>query len=99
MLRVICARGAHNTLEFTNSVAQFQRTWKMTSSTKMEKPFSRFDLPGLNLPLNWQPCEAHEATRWEGEKYIRYSVPATGEGKNLFPTALSDTDVESGDTA
>jgi hypothetical protein len=75
-------------------------TQEMASSSESSRaPFSRFDLPGLNLPLNWQPCEPHQAYRWEDKNYTSYYVPASGEGKNLFRTALNDSDVESGYTS
>lgn len=64
--------------------------------TSTEKPFSRFDLPGLNLPLNWQPCGTHQEWRWEGPNYVQFPVPARGEGKALLRSVVNDIDVESG---
>jgi hypothetical protein len=48
-----------------------------------EKSFSRFDLPGLNLPLNWHPSAVHEHL-------------AIGQSNALFQTALSGDDIENG---
>ncbi|CZR51823.1 uncharacterized protein PAC_01700 [Phialocephala subalpina] len=45
------------------------------------KPWSRFNLPGLNLPLNWSPGKV------EG---------VDGEGRPLFKTALNDADLSDG---
>lgn len=42
--------------------------------------WSRFKLPGLNLPLNWTPGSP-------------YGGPCSGEGRPLFPTALSGYDI------
>lgn len=59
-----------------------------SSSTKL----SRFDLPGLNLPLNFEPHKAYVKHLYvggaEGTKHI--DVPAVGEEKDLFPSALGD---------
>jgi Protein of unknown function (DUF4246) len=61
-----------------------------SSSTKL----SRFDLPSLNLPLNFTPHKAYVKRLYvgglEGTKQI--TVPATGEEKDLLPSALSDND-------
>lgn len=82
---------------------QFHRTLysflKMADSSSEEKAFSRFDLPGLNLPLNWQPRGSHATYHWEGPAYAQSTAPATGEGKDLFKTALNDADVNDGATS
>ncbi|KAF4630381.1 hypothetical protein G7Y89_g7765 [Cudoniella acicularis] len=45
---------------------------------------SRFDLPGLNLPLSWVP------------RSKSYKGPAEGEGRDLIKTALNETDMQDG---
>jgi hypothetical protein len=72
------------------------------SSSSHTKPFSRFKLPGLNLPLNWTPHEEYHKfdnshVDLRNAKYVK--IPAEGEGKNLFRTALSDKDVSDGYTS
>ena len=59
----------------------------MASASK----FSRFDLPGLRLPLNFEPHGTHVRNVYLGgaEGTKRVDIPATGEGKDLFPTALN----------
>jgi hypothetical protein len=56
----------------------------MATSCSAKKPLSRFDLPGLNLPLNWQPA------------YNCYGIFAAREGEALFKTALNGKDVDDG---
>ena len=62
--------------------------------------FSRFQLPGLNLPINWTPHEAYSKYTYlpSGNAYemIHTRMPAQGEGKNLFRTALNDANCEDG---
>jgi hypothetical protein len=63
-----------------------------SASTKM----SRFDLPGLNLPLNFTPHKAYVKTVYtglQGSKQI--NVPAAGEEKDPFPSALTNVDERS----
>lgn len=55
----------------------------MDSTTTM----SRFDLPGLNLPLNWTP------------NADSYSGKARGEGRDLIKTALNEADINDGYTS
>lgn len=57
---------------------------------------SRFDLPGLNLPLNFTPHKAHVKWSYSSGQPggTRISVPATGEEKDLFPSALSNIKAE-----
>jgi hypothetical protein len=57
-------------------------------------PFSRFQLPGLNLPLNWAPRKEYwaEYTKDKSRTKIREKIPGKGEGKDLFRTALNDPD-------
>jgi hypothetical protein len=50
--------------------------------------FTRFHLPGLNLPLNWVPHEDYI----DIEEEPRIKVPAQGEGNDLFPSALDTAD-------
>lgn len=80
----------------------------MSSSTTTETTRQmRFDLPGLNLPLNWTPHAKYRKN--EGYKYAALNrvgdvsrmteVPAQGDGKDLFQTALSDADVQDGKTS
>jgi hypothetical protein len=54
------------------------------TSSSLEKPLSRFDLPGLNLPLNWQPT------------YNRNDDSTACKGKVLFKTALNEKDIDDG---
>jgi hypothetical protein len=68
----------------------------------------RFQLPGLNLPLNWTPHEKYLKINEPGYDYATFArmcktpkkieVPAQGDGKNLFRTALSDA-VQDGKTS
>jgi hypothetical protein len=80
----------------------------MSSSTTTETTRQpRFDLPGLNLPLNWTPhakYRKNEAYRYgalnrRGDMSKMTEVPAQGDGKDLFQTALSDVDVQEGKTS
>lgn len=61
----------------------------MASSTPAK--LSRFDLPGFTLPLNFTPNKAFEKHVYDaappGMKKVH--VPASGEGEDLFPSALS----------
>lgn len=57
--------------------------------------FSRFQLPGLNLPLNWVPSAPSTSTS-TGTAVI---IPGQGEGKDLFRNALNDYDVQNDHTA
>jgi hypothetical protein len=63
-------------------------------------PVPRNQLPGLNLPLNWTP---HAAFINNGNEYSDYpmeaEVPAQGDGRELFRTALSDAGVMDGKTS
>jgi hypothetical protein len=70
----------------------------MSSSTTTETTRqARFDLPGLNLPLNWTPHAKHSPLDRIGDRMAE--VPAQGDGKDLFQTALSDADVQDGKTS
>jgi hypothetical protein len=80
----------------------------MSSSTITETTRQpRFDLPGLNLPLNWTPHAKYlknEAFKYAslnraGDTSRMTEVPAQGDGKDLFQTALSDADVQDGKTS
>ena len=55
-------------------------------------PFSRFSLPGLNLPLNWTPRPARIIRELVDSKEVMINDPATGEGQELFSTALNAED-------
>ena len=55
-------------------------------------PFTRFSLPGLNLPLNWTPRPARIIREWVDSKVVMINDPATGEGQELFSTALNAED-------
>lgn len=68
-----------------------------TSSTSIPPPnaFSRFHLPGLNLPLNWEPHGPY--SKWKENKVVQYA--ASGEGKDLFRTALNENDMWEGYTS
>lgn len=80
----------------------------MSSSTTTETTRQqRFNLPGLNLPLNWTPharYRKNEAYKYAaldrvGDSSRMIAVPAQGDGKDLFQTALSDADVQDGKTS
>jgi hypothetical protein len=74
-------------------------TRTMASSTGSSR-FSRFQLPGLNLPLNWTPHEPYTkftyAPNSGNNNMITTNYPVQGEGKNLFRTALNDADCSDG---
>jgi hypothetical protein len=80
----------------------------MSHSASAETGQPRFLLPGLNLPLNWTPHEKYVKIKRPGftsSSYVgsktatKIEVPAQGDGKNLFRTALSDADVQDGATS
>lgn len=62
----------------------------MTANAPQRSSQGRFDLPGLNLPLNWTPHEEYHRSWGENPYYF----PSQGDGKNLFPTALDDAHLE-----
>lgn len=60
---------------------------------------SRFDLPGLNLPLNWTPNEPYRKYEYDNNHNMQtIEMPAQGHGKGLFPVALNDADISGGYT-
>lgn len=67
----------------------------MSSSLTAPQKYTRFSLPGLNLPLNWTPHETYRSYR-DGN---HGTVTAQGDGKNLFRTALNYADVDGGYTS
>lgn len=66
---------------------QTERQLCHMGSMASTSPMSRFDLPGLNLPLNWTP------------NADSYREKARGEGRDLIKTALNDVDIDDGYTA
>lgn len=63
------------------------------------KDLSRFDLPGLNLPLNWTPNEPYRKYEYDDNHNMQtIEMPAQGHGKGLFPVALNDADMSGGYT-
>jgi hypothetical protein len=60
------------------------------------KEHGRFDLPGLNLPLNWTPNDKYRKYENVGGYARKVDVSAQGVGKNLFPTALDDANIDGG---
>lgn len=50
---------------------------------------SRFDLPGLNLPLNWLPNRP--GRKWTE---IGFVEEPSIEGRYAFPSLLDDTEIE-----
>ncbi len=66
----------------------------MASSAPAPVAFSRFQLPGLNLPLNWTPHAASEKIDFGSENVTMEPkhIPAQGEGSELFKTALNEAD-------
>lgn len=61
---------------------------------------TRFQLPGLNLPLNWTPHAPYHYVKHEaGQEMKVLQVPSQGGGKNLLRTALSDADIHGGWTS
>jgi len=72
---------------------------KLFSQNAVREEFSRFQLPGLNLPINWTPHERYTRTEYHSEPGMEPTVtvyPAQGEGLDLFRTALNDADVDNG---
>ncbi len=75
-----------------------------SSMTRERTRQQRSDLPGLNLALNWTPhakyCKneayKHAALNRMGDISKMTGVPAQGDSKDLFQTALSDADVQDG---
>ena len=61
------------------------------ATTFSSAPFSRFELPGLNLPLNFTPNGPATDFNYEAKKMV--SRPGQGEGQKLFKTALNAPDV------
>jgi hypothetical protein len=53
--------------------------------------FSRFDLPGFTLPLDFSPCRAYKKHSYDvaAAAIKEVEVPASGEEKDLFPSALA----------
>ena len=60
------------------------------ATTFSSVPFSRFELPGLNLPLNFTPNPPGTNFNYEAEKMV--STLGQGEGQKLFKTALNAPD-------
>lgn len=59
---------------------------------------SRFDLPGFTLPLNFIPHKAYKKQSYvtnPSSTMKEVEVPASGEGRDLFPSALDPGDIES----
>jgi hypothetical protein len=80
----------------------------MSSSTTTKTTRQpRFDLPGLNLPLNWTPHAKYRknagyiyaAPNRVADSSKMTEIPAQGDGKDLFQTALSNADVLDGKTS
>jgi hypothetical protein len=75
-----------------------------STRTSTSEAVSRFDLPGLNLPLNWEPYEPHEPHELHepnmrsGNPNSSYA-PVQKRGKKLFRTALNESDIFDGYTA
>ncbi|KAE9380355.1 hypothetical protein N431DRAFT_459295 [Stipitochalara longipes BDJ] len=63
----------------------------MVASFSTENPFSQFDLPGLNLPLNWQPCEVDIPATGRKTKITSY-ISNLHPSKN--PESKSNTNLE-----
>jgi hypothetical protein len=69
----------------------------MSAPDSKPSGFSRFQLPGLNLPLNWTPHEPYmKHTYVPNSDMGQTHYPVQGEGKNLFRTALNDADCSDG---
>jgi hypothetical protein len=81
----------------------------MSHSASVERGQPRFQLPGFNLPLNWTPHEKYfkiDEPGYDKRSFFqmrktpkKIEVPAQGDGKNLFQTALSDADIQDGKTS
>jgi hypothetical protein len=68
-----------------------------SAGTSTSGAISRFDLPGLNLPLNWEPYEPHEPhelrePHMRSDKPNSSYPPALKRRKILFRTALNESD-------
>lgn len=59
--------------------------------------FSRFDLPGFTLPLNFSPHMAYKKGLYNLaiSSVKEVEVPASGEERDLFPSALDPGDSSS----
>ncbi len=59
---------------------------------------SRFDLPGFTLPLNFSPHKSYTKRVYDAAlaSVKEIQMPASKEGNDLFPSALSPTDGEDG---
>jgi hypothetical protein len=68
----------------------------MASSTPSK--LSRFDLPGFTLPLNFSPNKAYKKRIYDSasSSMKEIEIPASGEEKDLFPSALSPTEDQGG---
>lgn len=74
------------------------RTMASSATTPVE--FPRFQLPGLNLPLNWTPNAKYRKYEYDDKQVMQgIDVPAQGDGVDLFKTALNDADVSGGYTS
>jgi len=67
-------------------------------ATHARQSFTRFQLPGFGLPLNFAPYEAYDTKKWNGKKevYEPVHVEAAGEGVSLLPNALNSRDLYGG---
>lgn len=70
------------------------------ASSDARSNFSRFQLPGLNLPLNWTPHEPYSKFTYAPNSGSGHTIttnyPVQGEGKDLFRTALNGADCSDG---
>ncbi|TFK66457.1 hypothetical protein BDN72DRAFT_145415 [Pluteus cervinus] len=67
-----------------------------STSSKTPAPLDRFKLPGFGLPLTFTPCAAKTIQRYQNGQWEDVLLPALGEGGDLFPTALSTSDLDDG---
>jgi hypothetical protein len=81
-------------------IAKYQKFGTMSAPSTKPLAFSRFQLPGLNLPVNWTPHEAFTKYSYVpnsgNNEMVETKHSGQGEGKNLFRTALNDADCVDG---
>jgi hypothetical protein len=61
---------------------------------------SRFYLPGLNLPVDFEPTSSpKKKTDFSNTEITKYIAPPPESGRDLLQTALSDTQIRNGFSA
>jgi hypothetical protein len=70
----------------------------LATAADMPHGFTRFQLPGFGLPLDFAPYEGYDTQKWNGKKreYEPVHVDSAGEGVKLLPNALNSNDLDGG---